>query len=300
MDLKNQNRKLAPESQLRLHLKEPDYSRPLLVVADAEKKRIMEKLRLLYGQSRARKCYGELERIMKVYYAHKTPEMITDDRAFNPSERFTEKDIILITYGDVIRSEGESPLRTLVDCLKHYAQLSVSTIHILPFFPYSSDRGFSIIDYEEVDPNLGTWDEIEELSLNFRLMFDGVFNHISSKSRWFQEFLNGNPKYRDFFIKFSTQNAIPDDYLTLILRPRTSDLLTGFDTIQGRHYVWTTFSRDQIDLNFRNEEVLLDIVEILLYYVRRGADLLRLDAVTYLWAELGTSCALLRETHALV
>ena len=132
-------------------------------------------------------------------------------------------------------------------------------------------------------------------------MFDGVFNHASSKSRWFQRFLNGRPGYEDFFVAFSTQRCrIDPDYLRLILRPRTSDLLTPFRTINGTRYVWTTFSPDQVDLNFRNPRVLMRVVEILLYYVRRGADLVRLDAVTYIWRELGTSCAHLRETHALV
>ena len=131
-------------------------------------------------------------------------------------------------------------------------------------------------------------------------MFDGVFNHASSRSRWFQRFLNGRPGYEDFFVAFTTRDAIDPDYLRLILRPRTSDLLTPFRTINGMRYVWTTFSPDQVDLNFRNPRVLMRVVEILLSYVRRGADVVRLDAVTYIWRELGTSCAHLRETHALV
>jgi len=132
------------------------------------------------------------------------------------------------------------------------------------------------------------------------MMFDGVFNHASSRSRWFQRFLNGRPGYEDFFVAFTTKDAIDPDYLRLILRPRTSDLLTPFRTINGMRYVWTTFSPDQVDLNFRNPRVLMRVVEILLSYVRRGADVVRLDAVTYIWRELGTSCAHLTETHALV
>jgi glucosylglycerate phosphorylase len=156
------------------------------------------------------------------------------------------------------------------------------------------------VDYEEVDARLGSWDDIAGLAAEFRLMFDGVFNHASSRSRWFQRFLNGRPGYEDFFVAFTTRDAIDPDYLRLILRPRTSDLLTPFRTINGMRYVWTTFSPDQVDLNFRNPRVLLRVIEILLTYVRRGADLIRLDAVTYIWRELGTSCAHLRETHALV
>ncbi len=284
----------------RLHRKEPDYSRPLLQVPPERKRAILEKLSFLYGPERAEGCYRELERIMRVYVAHKTPEMIREHADTDAAERFTEKDVILITYGDLIASPGKTPLRALGDFLDIYMRGAINTVHVLPFFPYSSDRGFSIIDYEEVDPELGTWDEIEQLGLRFRLMFDGVFNHISSKSRWFQEFLNGNPVYQDFFINFSTRDAIDEDHQKLILRPRTTDLLNPFHTINGVKYIWTTFNPDQIDLNFKNETVLMRVLEILLAYIRHGADILRLDAVTYMWTELGTRCASLEETHILV
>jgi sucrose phosphorylase len=88
----------------------------------------------------------------------------------------------------------------------------------------------------------------------------------------------------------------------LIRRPRTSDVLTRFDAVDGARYVWTTFSPDQVDLNFHNPFVLLWVIETLLLYVRQGADIIRLDAVTYLWCELGTDCASLgdpRDNQAL-
>lgn len=282
------------------HLREPDYSRPLLRVPEETRERIIGHLTTLYGPLRASTCYPEIERLMRVYYAHKTPAMVEHDRSFSPEERFTEQDIVLITYGDLLMERGKRPLEALHDFLSVYMRGAINTVHLLPFFPWSSDRGFAIIDYEEVDPRLGTWEDIEELSHNFKLMFDGVFNHASSKSRWFQRFLNGDPEYQDVFISFNTKDAIPADYLRLILRPRTSSLLTPFRTIAGTKYVWTTFSPDQVDLNFKNERVLEWIVEVLLYYVRRGADIIRLDAVTYVWRELGTSCAHLTETHAMV
>jgi glucosylglycerate phosphorylase len=282
------------------HLPEPDYSRPLLQVSDAHRARLIDILGVMYGSEKAEACYPELERIMRVYYAHRTPEHEEATRAFTPADRFTERDVILITYGDLITSPGRTPLQVLSDFLHRYMRGAINSVHILPFFPYSSDRGFSIIDYEEVDPRLGTWEDIEAMTNSFRLMFDGVFNHASSKSRWFQRFLNGHPGFEDFFVSFNTRDAISSDYLRLILRPRTSDLLTQFRTLHGPRYVWTTFSPDQVDLNFRNEQVLLRVVAILLFYVRRGADIIRLDAVTYIWRELGTSCAHLRQTHALV
>lgn len=283
------------------HLPEPDYTRPLLQVSEEARQRIIGHLTTLYGAERAQAVYPEIERLMRVYYAHKTPEMLQRDReTFDPKERFTEQDVVLITYGDLLIEQGKRPLQALYDFLMVYMRGAINTVHLLPFFPYSSDRGFSIIDYEEVDPRLGTWEDIEELSRHFKLMFDGVFNHASSKSRWFQNFLNGHPDYQDVFIAFNTKDAISPDYLRLILRPRTTSLLTPFRTINGTRYVWTTFSPDQIDLNFKSERVLKFIVEVLLLYVRRGADIIRLDAVTYIWRELGTSCAHLVQGHALV
>jgi sucrose phosphorylase len=294
------DRPLYPDPRQRLHLREADYARPLLDISSEQKQAILDKLEILYGTEAARACFPELERILRVYYAHKTPEMINADRAFEPSERFTEKDVILITYGDLLRSPGKSPLQALSDILTVFVRRSINTVHLLPFFPYSSDRGFSVMDYEEVDPKLGTWEDVERLSLNFHLMFDGVVNHISARSRWFQRFLDGDPFYGDFFITFSTSKPPDDDHVRLILRPRTSKLLTTFQTLRGPKLVWTTFSPDQVDLNYKNPQTLLRILEILLYYVRRGADIIRLDAVTYVWHELGTTCAHLRQTHALV
>jgi glycosidase len=289
----------ADPAYLSLHLTEPDYEKPRLEVPAEQRRGILDTLGILYGEEEAAQTYPELERLMKVYYAHKTEQMIADDLIFDPRNRFTEKDVLLITYGDLILTADKSPLEVLGDMLQQHVA-NITTIHILPFFPFSSDRGFSVIDYEQVDPRLGDWEDVEQLGQRFGLMFDGVINHVSAKSRWFQEFLNGNPEYRDFFITFSTREAVSEDHMKLILRPRASDLLSPFETLDGRRYVWTTFSRDQIDLNFRNPRVLLKVVEVLLTYARHGADLIRLDAATYLWRELGTSCAHLRRTHALI
>ena len=285
---------------LRPHLPEPDYARPLLALTAPQRRSILAKLTVLYGREKAAAAFPEIERLMRVYYAHKTPEMIADEATFDTRHRFDERDAVLITYGDLITAPGRSPLWALAGLLETFMKGSINTVHLLPFFPYSSDRGFAIIDYEDVDPRLGTWQEVERLGERFRLMFDGVFNHVSSKSRWFQRFLNGRPGFEEFFVALNTRDAIGADHLKLILRPRTSDLLTRFQSISGPRWVWTTFGPDQVDLNFRNPRVLQRVVEVLLYYVRRGANLIRLDAITYVWRELGTRCAHLRETHALV
>ena len=279
---------------------EPDFGRPLLEVSVKLAERIRRRLAFLYGEKAVEPVWLELERILRVHQAYATDEIIDAEAVFDRTQRFTEEDVVLITYGDLILSKDRSPIRTLADCVERFFQGVITTVHILPFFPYSSDRGFSVIAFEEVDPRLGTWDDVAELDDDFKLMFDGVFNHISSKSYWFEQFLAGNPEYEDFFTVFSSKTAISEEHLKLILRPRTSPVLSEFATINGPRWVWTTFSEDQVDLNFQNPKVLLKIIEIMLFYVRHGADLLRLDAITYLWDEPGTTGAHLEETHEVV
>src|SRR5262249_39342857 len=142
----------------------------------------------------------------------------------------------------------------------------INSLHLLPFYPYSSDDGFSVIDYTAVDPRLGTWEDIDALHEDFCLMFDAVFNHISAKSAWFQAFLRGQPPYKDYFIVTD-----PNISLSQVTRPRALPLLTPVSTSEGVKYVWTTFSDDQIDLNFANPDVLLDVLRVLLFYVEQGA-----------------------------
>jgi glycosidase len=283
-----------------VHNQEPDYTRPLLKIPPEARERMFGRLRFLYGEVVAKDYMPELERVLKAHYAHKPLGMIAREKDFDPRARFTEEDVILITYGDLLRGTEHSPLTTLAKFCDTYLEGTINTLHILPFFPYSSDRGFSIVDFETVDPRLGTWQDIEDLENRYQLMFDGVINHVSSKSRWFQEFLDGNLYYWNFFISFISPADLTPEQRKMIFRPRASDILTEFQTINGPIYVWTTFSKDQIDLNYADPDVLMRVLGILLMYVRHGADIIRLDAVTYLWAEPGTRCVHLEQTHEIV
>ena len=279
----------------------PDYSRPVLEISEKERAQLLSRLTFLYGEEKAIEHLPEFERVLKVHYAHKPGELIREDASFDPGERFSEKDVVLITYGDLIRGKEHSHLASLAFFLERPRMKGIfNTIHILPFFPYSSDRGFSVTNFKEVDPELGTWTDIHKIGNEYKLLFDGVLNHASAQSPGFQEVLNGNPHFKDFVIEYRSPDEISPEHRDLIRRPRTSDILTKFDTINGPIYVWTTFSQDQIDLNFKNPVVLIRVIDILLLYVRQGADIIRLDAVTYLWCELGTDCASLDETHEII
>jgi len=212
-----------------------------------------------------------------------------------PAERITQADSILITYGDQIREPGHPAFLSLAQFIESRLRGIISTVHLLPFYPYSSDDGFSIIDYTAVDPVMGDWPDLAPLRQNFRLMFDAVINHVSAQSHWFQAFLQDDPPYRDYFI-----TVPPDTDLSSITRPRALPLLTPFETAAGRQHVWTTFSADQVDLNYKNPAVLLDIIDVLLFYVAQGADFIRLDAIAYLWKEIGTSSIHLPQTHRVI
>lgn len=209
---------------------------------------------------------------------------------------FSEKTVTLITYGDSLRRPDEAPLRTLHGFVNAHFRDILDTVHILPFYPYSSDDGFSVIDYKAVNPALGTWDDVRALSGDYRMMFDAVINHMSAQSEWFQKFLQGDPDYANLF-----KTESPEVDLSAVTRPRTSPLLTAFTRADGSTvHVWTTFSADQVDLDFRSPETFLRILDVLLYYVEQGAQVIRLDAIAFMWKVAGTTSLHLPQTHAVI
>ena len=284
------------------HLPDPDFSIPPPPLSEVEKARLRARLLRLYGEETAERTLPELERLVRVHRAHKTPALLEAERDFDPRERFSEKDLMLVAYGDMVRARGRTGLAALGELLGALRQgeSPFSVLHVLPFFPYTSDRGFSVVDFHAVDPRLGSWEDVRRLGESYRLMFDGVLNHASAASAPFQQMLRGNPDFADHAVSFRSHEELSPEDRRVLRRPRTSDVLSRFDSIDGARWVWTTFSPDQIDLNYRNPRVLLGAVETLLFYVERGADLVRLDAVTYLWKERGTPSASLEETHAIV
>ena len=254
--------------------------------------RICDHLVFLYGKQKSIYIWSELKSIMDTFSDRISQLPNLQREEFSG---LTERDAVLITYGDQFQEPGLTPLQSLNQFLKSNFSDELNSIHILPFYPYSSDDGFSVIDFRQVDPRLGNWEDIFLLSQNFQLMFDAVVNHISRHSEWFEGFQRGDERYKDYFITVDPQTD-----LSMIVRPRALPLLTPVDTSEGTKHVWTTFSDDQIDLNFQNPQVLLEIIDLLLFYVERGARIIRLDAIAYLWKEIGTSSIHLPQTHRIV
>ena len=254
---------------------------------------ILEHLIFLYGLETATAVEPRLQALVQQH--RREPQQPRPQRRGPRTLPLSQRDAILITYGDQVRVEGEAPLATLAGFAEAHAADVVSGIHVLPFYPYSSDDGFSVIDYRVVDPALGDWQDIRRLGTRFDLMFDAVFNHCSAESEWFRRFLAGDAACRDWFI---TVDGDPD--LSQVVRPRALPLLTTFQTAAGPRRVWTTFSEDQVDLNLKSPEVLLALIDVLLFYVAQGARLIRLDAIAYLWKEIGTTCIHLPQTHRVI
>jgi sucrose phosphorylase len=210
-------------------------------------------------------------------------------------DKWSENNVLVITYGDSISTPNEKPLATLKKVLDDYFQDTLTGVHILPFCPYSSDDGFAVIDYLQVNPSLGTWEDVRAIAQDYDLMADLVLNHVSSESEWFQQFKRGEKPGCNYFITVD-----PSIDTSAVIRPRSTPLLVSVNTVNGKQHVWATFSNDQIDVNFENPDVLLEFIKIILFYIEIGSKYIRLDAVGFLWKRLGTSCIHLPETHAII
>ena len=244
-------------------------------------------INLVYG-----KTFSEAHLHMLLENIEKAASVITERRKMG----WDEKDIVLITYADQFSEKGEKALPVFTRFYNKWLSHSFSHVHLLPFYPWSSDDGFSVIDYHEVAPETGTWQDVAELKQSTSLMFDFVCNHMSAKSAWFANYLKQMPGYDDFFISVD-----PETDLSAVTRPRALPLLTPFTLHDGSvRHLWTTFSEDQIDLNFASPQVLIAMVDVLLHYLIEGARYIRLDAVGFMWKIPGTRCIHLEQTHQLI
>ncbi|MBE0700852.1 MAG: sugar phosphorylase [Acholeplasmataceae bacterium] len=244
---------------------------------------LMERLRLIYPDD-----YSSVTERIEALITTWHPKL---NRMYKP---LSEKDVVLITYADAINAHNMNPLEALDVFLKDILKEAISVVHLLPMYPFTSDDGFSVTDYYEINPEFGDWRHVERLAESFDLMFDVVLNHCSKESVYFKSFLENECHYKDFFIKKNE-----GDY-SKVIRPRVSPLFTAFPTPEGDIEVWTTFSDDQVDFNFRNPNVLIKMIDVILFYLSKGARFLRFDAVGFIWKASQTTCMHLPETHEII
>ncbi|SVD07509.1 uncharacterized protein METZ01_LOCUS360363, partial [marine metagenome] len=137
--------------------------------------------------------------------------------------------------------------------------------------------------------------DVVRFSGEFELMFDLVLNHCSAKSPWFKEYVSGIEPGRNYVMEVDEKAD-----LSAVVRPRSTPLLTTFQTRGGERNVWTTFGADQVDLDWTSPDLLFEFLDVIMFYVSMGCRILRLDAVAFLWKKIGTSCLHLPETHEVV
>ncbi len=253
-------------------------------------KRLSSHVECIYGKENTEDI---VNRILDVFVDLQPADLNVEADFVN--QAWNESDIYLITYGNSFFYDSQKPLHVLYQFLMKYMKGVVSTVHILPFFPYSSDDGFAVTDYKQVNPELGDWNDINRIAQQFDLMADLVINHISSKSDWFQQFLNNKKPGSEYFIE-----ADHTDDIAKVVRPRASELIQTVESPLGQKKVWCTFSADQVDLDFSNPDLFLEFISILRFYMEQGVRTIRLDAVAFLWKQLGTSCINLSQTHEIV
>lgn len=254
--------------------------------------KVNQRLTLLYGAERAAALMPRLMMTLGRYGLLAQRDWLKANEA-KPS--WNHGDVVLITYADSIKAQGEPSLRTFARFAREHLRGLFSTVHFLPFYPWSSDDGFSVVDYRKVESAYGDWQDVAAVGKDFSLMFDLVLNHCSARSQWFRDFITGIAPYSGYFHCMD-----PKADLSAVVRPRPWPLLTKTATHSGDAWVWTTFSEDQVDLNWANPDVLFEFLDIFLLYLAHGARMLRLDAVAFLWKQIGTNCIHLPETHEVI
>ncbi len=300
------------------------------------KKGIIENLKILYGEQ-ASEILSEIELIIKKY-DEILLHSITRKSLINSIQgsKFTHKDIFINTYANSIQDRLTTPIQSLYQFSEQYIRGVINGVHILPFYPWDTDRGFSVLNYFEVDPRNGNWKDFTELQNVFdTLMVDCVLNHASIDNPLIQRSLTGDPRFTDYTINFNKDEKPKKEILLKITRARSTPVLTPYFILSNQNgkrwatfnkpnqdikihevvlektgWVWTTFSRPndpdgtvvtkQVDLNFQNPYVLLKFIEIMLFYISKGVRWIRLDAVGYLWKQLGTTCLHLPETFVII
>ncbi|MFC5050918.1 alpha-amylase family glycosyl hydrolase [Rubritalea spongiae] len=285
----------------------PDIMDELLEAVDADMREFGGKAYDQANHPRVQQVRLRVEQHVQMVYGEENAAEITSEimeegglteaavEVHNVADKWDENDVYTITYADSIKREGEKPLHTLQHMLRTHLRGVTSGVHILPFCPFTSDHGFSVVDYHKVKPEFGSWQDIREISNDFTVMADLVINHCSSESEWFKNFKEGRDPGSDYFV-------LGEDYedVSQVVRPRPHPLLTPVETADGVKEVWCTFSADQVDLNFRNPKVLIEFIRVIRRYLAEGVKVFRLDAIAFLWKESGTSCVHLDQTHEII
>ena len=259
---------------------------------DSELEELKISLREIYhehSEQEINSVWSQLLQILDPYYVNSDNKKLENESIWDSSS------VVLITYPDAIYRKDESTLKTLAEFLENRLSGISSVIHILPFLPSTSDGGFAVSNYEEIDETFGNWNDLKNLSGKHKIMADLVLNHVSSSHPWVLQFMKSDEPGSSYIVSPSRTDAWEE-----VIRPRNSSLFTKIKTNNGFKNVWTTFGPDQIDLNWSNPNIFLEFLHLLVRYINNGAEWIRLDAIAFIWKEPNTTCLHLNKVHLIV
>ena len=199
-------------------------------------------------------------------------------------------------------------LQGLRDRLPYFKRLGLTYLHLMPLFESpegNSDGGYAVSSYRRVNPRLGTIEELVELAREFHehgisLVLDFVFNHTSDEHEWARRAQAGDYEYERFYFLFPDR-TMPDAYERTLREIFPSSRRGSFTWREDIHkWVWTTFNSFQWDLNYSNPAVFRAMTEEMLFIANSGVEILRLDAVAFIWKQLGTNCENRPESHQII
>ena len=268
---------------------------------------ILQTLVPLYGQRYD--FFYHIEQITRItaeYFTQRPTQLkLLDEERVNQPDWFqSEKMVGGVCYVD--RFAGD--LKGLLTKLDYFEELGLTYLHLMPLFlcpAENNDGGYAVSDYRQVNPTLGTMDDLREVTEAFRqqgisLVVDFIFNHTSDEHEWAQQALADDPIKRDFYYFFPdrTQPDAHERHLRAIFPEQAPGNFTYLP--QNDEWVWTTFNHFQWDLNYSNPDVFRAMLEELLFLANVGVDVFRLDAVAFTWKQMGTRCENLPEAHLLI
>jgi amylosucrase len=225
-------------------------------------------------------------------------------READPSWIVSEKMVGGVLYVDLFSDN----LSKLGDHIPYFKKLGLTYLHLMPLFPVprgDNDGGYAVSDYRAVNPDIGSMEDLARLAKALRgegisLVLDFVFNHTSDEHLWAQRAKSGDPDFLSYYLTFPDRE-LPDQFQRH-LRDIFPTIRKGSFTWseEMKRWVWTTFNSYQWDLNYANPEVFRAMAEEMLFLANQGVEVLRLDAVAFIWKRLGTTCENLPEAHTII
>lgn len=309
---------LADQAHLSLKRLTPHLVRALAGVADDEQQAFLTRLHAhipiifaalydLYGEQYD--FYYHLQSILITgaeMYAMRPPELKALDSLRSAQTEWIQSEVMVgaVCYVDLFGAD----LAGIRGSLPYFRELGITYLHLMPLFrspAHDSDGGYAVSSFREVNPALGTMEELAELSRDLRangisLVLDFVFNHTADEHEWAKRALAGDPEYQQYYLMFPDRR-VPDQYepkLREIFPDQAPGSFTYRDEI--KKWVWTTFHRNQWDLNYANPAVFRAMLGEMLFLANQGVEVLRLDAVPFIWKQLGTVCENLPQAHTLI